>query len=80
MKVRIGPWLPMLFCAALSAISVIFNLYTAFMPGGVASILNVFYCFLPMCFFFVGVFFVHLQKENQELRSRLDRLFAERAV
>lgn len=34
----------------------------------------VFYCFLPMCFFFVGTFLSQLQKENRELRSRIDEL------
>lgn len=80
MRVRIGPWLPLLFCSVLSAICVVMNLYTAFLPGSATSNLNVFFCFLPMCFFFVGAFLVHLQQENRELRARLDRIAAEQAA
>jgi hypothetical protein len=39
--------------------------------NGVAS---TFYCFLPMCFYFVGGEIMKLQKENRELRKIVEEL------
>jgi len=64
----IAPWIPALYCAVLSAVVLIVHLKSganssAWEPG--------FYCFLPMCFFFVGSVTAQLHKELKELRQRL---------
>jgi len=76
MRERLGPWLPAIFCASLSLITITANLAGYFMtgtrstgPGDMA-----FYGFMPMCFFFVGAYLSQLKKENQELRQRIDEL------
>ena len=46
-----------MFCAFLSLITVLGSLILDFMNGNSRSGLDLgFYCFLPMCFFFVGMF------------------------
>ena len=78
MRQKLGPWLPAIFCASLSAITVIGNLVAYSITGSANAASVVFYCFLPMCFFFVGAFLAQLQKENCELRSQLDKLTSAR--
>ncbi|HTD86149.1 MAG TPA: hypothetical protein VK850_06195 [Candidatus Binatia bacterium] len=59
-------WAPFAFCAFLSALVLFFPRLSqsgAWMP--------VFFCFLPMCFFFVGAATVQMQKEIRELRNEL---------
>jgi hypothetical protein len=78
MREKLGPWIPSIFCAFLSLITVVGNLFLAFAVGrSHAGIEIVFYCFLPMCFFFVGAFLSHLNKENLALRTRIDQLASE---
>jgi len=76
MRDKLGPWLPAIFCAVLSSITIVANLAGQFMTGtgstGPGDI--PFYCFMPMCFFFVGAYLSHLKNENQKLRERVDEL------
>ncbi len=80
MKDKLGPWIPAIFCAILSLITVTGNLIASSMNGATPSsgIEVVFYCFLPMCFYFVGALLLKLQRENRELRTRIDDLDSKR--
>ena len=77
MRDKISPWIAAIFCAALSAITIIGTLFlmvvnkTTQTQNGVES---TFYCFLPMCFYFVGGEIMKLQKENRELRKIVEEL------
>lgn len=74
---RLRPWIPAIFCAILSLITITANLVLQVIsgiPGFVGSTEIAFYCFLPMCFYFVGASLSELQRENGELRMRLEEL------
>ena len=64
MRDRLSPWIPAIFCAFLSLITVSGNLILDFMNGTARSsgIDIPFYCFLPMCFYFVGAFLSNLRR------------------
>jgi hypothetical protein len=68
MKQKLGNWLPMGFCAALSLICV-----TAFIGFPTAWVIP-FLCFLPMCFYFVATVTSNLQREIRELREQVAKL------
>jgi hypothetical protein len=75
MREKLGPWIPAIFCAFLSLITVLGNLILDFMFWTSRSGLDiVFYCNLPMCFYFVGMFLSKLREENTDLRLRIDDL------
>ena len=74
LREKLGPWLPASFCAVLSLITVSGNLITQSITGTTDACSVVFYCFLPMCFYFAGAFLSQLRQENRELRTRLDEL------
>jgi amino acid transporter len=75
MREKLRPWIAAIFCAALGVITIIANLVLALTLGTPTSSVDfVFYCFLPMCFFFVGDFLSTLRKENLALRTRIDEL------
>ncbi len=72
MRERIAPWLPAIFCGVLSLITVVTDVVGRAMNGTVDAGLSTFLCFLPMCFFFVGVMLKNLRDENRVLKRRLD--------
>ncbi len=74
MRDKVGPWIPALFCAGLAVIVTIGNLWTAMFAGSDSGVTSVFIIFMPMCFFFVGVYLIKLKNENAELRERLDAI------
>ena len=75
MREKLGPWIPAILCACLSLITVVGSLIVDFRNGTSPSGLDfVFYCFLPMCFYFIGVFLSKLREENTDLRLRIDDL------
>ena len=74
MREKLGPWLPAMFCAVLSLITVLSDLIGRFATGTTGAADVVFYCFLPMCFVFVGVFVSQLRQENRELREQIRAL------
>ena len=80
MRDKLGPWTPAIFCAFLSLITVAGNLIVSFMnrTAPSSSMDVTFYCFLPMCFYFVGALLSKLQAENRELRTRIEELAAQR--
>ena len=68
---NVAHWIPAAFCAALSALALGMQLKLgsdsfAWKPA--------FFCFLPMCFFFVGSATAQMHKELKELRQRLAAL------
>lgn len=69
-------WAPAIFCAMLSLITISGNVIVSLInrTSNFGGIEIVFYCFLPMCFYFVGAFLSHLQRENRELRTRIEEL------
>lgn len=74
MRQKLGPWLPAVFCAALSLITVIGDLVGRFATGAPGAVDTAFYAFLPMCFFFVGAFMAELRRENRELRAQIQAM------
>lgn len=61
-------------CGALSLITVTADITGRFLTGTANVGLSAFLCFLPMCFFHVGVMLKNLRDENRELRRRLDAI------
>ena len=75
MRDKLRPWIAAIFCAGLAVIVIIANLLLAFTNGtSLNGVDFVFYCFLPMCFFFVGDFLSSLRKENLALRLQVGEL------
>ena len=78
MREKLRPWIPAMFCAAISVITIIANLVQAFtMPNPTPSAPRMdflFYCYLPMCFFLVGDFLSTLRREKLALRTQVDEL------
>ena len=73
MKQKVSPWIPAIFCAFLSLLALSMQIGSdsgAWKPA--------FFCFLPMCFFFVGTATSQMQGEIRELRKQLVELQAKR--
>jgi hypothetical protein len=74
MRQAFGAWMPAAFCAFISLLALSMQIGSdswAWKP--------MFYCFLPMCFFFVGGTMVDMQREIRELSQRLAQLERERS-
>jgi len=67
------PRVAMGFCAALSLICLVSYIGTSWINGTESSGNWVipFLCFLPMCFYFVGLSMMQMQREIGELRKQL---------
>ena len=66
MKQAISNWLPAIFCAFLSLLALSMQIgsdSSAWKPA--------FYSFLPMCFFFVGLVTLQMQREIRELKTKM---------
>ena len=75
MRDKISPWIAAIFCAGLSAITIIGNLWLMVVNKTTQNgVETTFYCFLPMCFYFVGIEIAKLHKENRELRKIVEEL------
>jgi hypothetical protein len=74
MREKLLPWLPAIMCGVLSLITVTADIFGRFMNGTANVGLSTFLCFLPMCFFHVGVMLKNLRDENRELKRRLDAM------
>ena len=73
MKERFTHWVPMAFCGFLCLLALAMQIgpdTEAWKPA--------FYCFLPMCFFYVGATTSHMQREIRELRKQVEELTAKR--
>lgn len=71
----ISHWIPAAFCALLSLGALSMQIVSdsgAWKP--------MFYCFLPMCFFFVGGTTSQMQREIQDLRKQLADLQEQRSA
>lgn len=73
---KLMPWIPAISCAALSLITVVTDLVGRAMTGTSHVGLSTFFCFLPMCFFHVGLMLKNLRDENQDLKRKLDEALA----
>jgi hypothetical protein len=74
MREKLLPWMPAIMCAVLSLITVVADIYGRFATGTANVGLTSFLCFLPMCFFHVGVMLKNLRDENRELKLRLEEM------
>ena len=79
MHSKLGPWLPAIYCAVLSIVTVVANLIARFTMQATGTADIVFYCFLPMCFYFVGAYMTRLRLENEELREQIRDLASKQA-
>ena len=71
-KQKTTHWVPMGFCAALSLITLVAQLFL--MPTnapGSWSLAIPFLGFLPMCFFYVGATTSHMQSEIHDSRKQV---------
>lgn len=76
MPEKLRPWNAMIFCTAISLLTIAGNLFLAFKTRipTTPTVDVVFYSFLPMCFFPICFSLSALQKENIELRRKVDEL------
>ncbi len=67
------PWVPMGFCAFLSMITIVAQVWmmAAYGPASSGTLSIVFLCNIPMCFFFVGILTSKLQREVRDLKAQL---------
>ena len=71
----VAPWLPMIFSAVLSLITLIAIVASASTPGSHSWGWAIpFLCFLPMCFLFVGAAVAQSRKEILDLRAQVAEL------
>ena len=78
MREQLRPWIAAIYCAALGFIVILTEIITTVInrTPNFSSVGIVFYCFLPMCFYFVGDFLSSLRKENLALKSQVEELAA----
>jgi len=74
MRSYLMPWIPAIFCAGLCLITLVAGIVGVWLTGKSDAGMIAFLCFLPICFFHVGVLIKDLREENRELRSKLDEL------
>lgn len=66
---KFRPWVPAIFCAVLSVLTIVGKLMTKRLGVEVA-----FYCFLPLSFYLTGVMLLQLRHQNADLKRRLDEI------
>ena len=69
---KIAPWIPAIFCGALAVIVTVRNLWGVAASASGSVAMGTFILFMPICFYFVGVYLTVSRRENAELRKRLD--------
>lgn len=70
-KQKTQHWVALFFCACLGLIVIVTSLlFSTSLPVGMIPFL----CFLPMCFFYVGLTTSSLQREIRELRQKVSDL------
>ncbi len=74
MKDKLTPWMPAIFCGALSLITVLADIIGRFATGTANVGLSTFLCFLPVCFLYVGAMLNNLRNENRELKRQLEEI------
>lgn len=76
MTEKLRPWTAMILCSAISLLTIAGNLFLAFKTRIPTNPTMDFILFtgLPMCFFHIGSSLSRLQKENLELRAKVDKL------
>ena len=69
------PWISAGFCAFLSLITILSNHQRTVLNGtDVGGWVTAFLCFLPLCFFFVGIGFMQMQREILDMRRQVAEL------
>jgi hypothetical protein len=71
---KVRHWIPAAYCAVLSVISALTNIYTTDHGGWIP-----FFGFMPLCFMFVGYATKQMHSELRELRVRVAELEKQRA-
>ena len=74
MNEKLMPWMPAILCGVLSLTTVVADLVGRFANGTANVGLSTFLCFLPMCFFHVGMMLKNLRDENRDLKRRLEEI------
>jgi hypothetical protein len=75
MRLTLAPWLAAVFCAILSLLTVVSNLWLSVAnQSDVGGWAIPFLCFLPMCFYFAGAGIFHMQAEIRELKKQVSEL------
>jgi len=73
----LAPWVATLFCATLSLITVVAQLWLVKANGSDGWGWSIpFLCFLPMCFFYAGAFVKNLQDQVTDLQRQVTELKA----
>jgi hypothetical protein len=70
-------WIPAAFCAFISLIALFESIGVSFFFGSTSYQgwwQPVFFSFLPMCFFFVGIGTTQMHREVRELKQRVAEL------
>ena len=80
MREKLTPWIPAIFCGVLSFITVAADLLGRLLTQTSQVGLSTFLCFLPMCFYFVGVQLQSLQSENRELKLQLVKISDQQSI
>ena len=71
---RLLPWVALAFSCFLTLITLASNFFAPSVGLAGGSAILVLISFLPMCFFFTGAALSDLQRENEDLRNRLEEL------
>lgn len=78
MREKLLPWIPAIFCASLSLITLAANTVGELFTQTTNAGMLVFLCFLPMCFVYVGAILKDLRDQNRELRTKLNDMLKDR--
>ncbi|MHC5537534.1 hypothetical protein ACYOEI_04805 [Singulisphaera rosea] len=73
-------WMATAFCAAISVISIVANVYGRFASGGSDAGMTSFLCFLPMAFFYAAVSHQQTRERIKVLEARIHQLEADKAA
>ena len=71
---KLPHWIPTAYCASLSVLSMLTNIYTTDQSGWIP-----FFGFMPLCFMFAGNVMKQMQSELRELQVRVAELEKQRA-
>lgn len=76
MREKLRPWVPAIFCASLSLITIVSDVTIGILNRQKVGTNAAFFCFIPMAFYFVGAMHSQLLRENRELRQQLQEVIA----
>ena len=80
MREKLAPFVPAILCGFLGLITIVGNIAVMLLTKTNRPGVDVaYYCFLPICFYLVGIMLTEVRRENRELREQLNTL-TERAT